>query len=480
MKGIIYKATNTLDGRVYVGQTRVCLAKRKSQHIHDSKRDSKNLFHLALYQYADLFDWEVLDTFSGTEEQVIHALNVAEEYYIIKHNSTDPRYGYNSTMGGYSSDKFADYIQRQISGRSGDRKAVLQYDAEGNFIREFPSQASVANYLGISKFRIGEASLSYGYQWREKKNEYYPRKIGAYVKPTKPYKRVLVYDSTGAFVKDCESANMAAKEFGVGVIRDGFCGIEAYRGTLRPYYAFSYADGYPERINITIKEKRQRTATQEKVNPAIAVLAYDPKSGAFVAEYASMSEARKQSGASDSTIRRSAHLPEPVRVESPKQKYVWRKKDGEVKERIDIIPYEVKTIERKKMEHRIIQYSLDGEFVKVWGSASEASQATGEPYGSIYRQLRGGEPARKAKYLWKYYSEERGSDSRVETKKRADDVIYELDRAGERIGEYNGTAEAASRIGISQAYVCNILAKRVRHPKHRLIRKADYERKYGA
>ena len=70
MKGIIYKATNTFNGKVYIGQTIAGLPKRKSQHYKDAKSDSDNIFHVALYQYPNAFEWETIDTFTGTKEEV--------------------------------------------------------------------------------------------------------------------------------------------------------------------------------------------------------------------------------------------------------------------------------------------------------------------------------------------------------------------------------------------------------------------------
>ena len=84
MKGIIYRATNSYNGKVYIGQTITSLKHRRSEHLRDAVSDSVNHFHLALMQYGkDAFEWDILDEFSGSREDVIHALNVAEEYHIL-------------------------------------------------------------------------------------------------------------------------------------------------------------------------------------------------------------------------------------------------------------------------------------------------------------------------------------------------------------------------------------------------------------
>lgn len=489
MKGIIYKATNTLNGKVYIGQTVASLAHRRREHQKDAEGDAANHFHTALYQYPDLFDWEVIDTFSGTREEVMHALNVAEEYHILKCNSTDERFGYNATKGGYSSDKFAEYIKRRAQALGGRAKAVLQYDADGNFVQEFESLNAVCAYLGRPKMRgtVLFSGLHYGYQWREKTSNFSPQKIESY-SPKQAHKatKILVYDKDGDFAGrflcalDAEKATGIRAEYITKSSKGKYPQDVDARRKHTDFFFFRDAENYPKKINVIRTTKQE--PEKEKVNPAIAVLAYDPKSGEFVAEYASMSEAHTQSGASDSTIRRSTHLPEPVRVESPKQKYVWRKKDGEVKARIDIIPYKAKTIERKKMEHRVIQYSREGEFIKVWENARTASMESGDSHHIIYNQLCGRKTGKSTKYIWKHYRED--YPRRIDTAgvgsaaERESEPIVQLNRAGEVIARYADRKEAAQATGVSISHVCNIVRGRVRHPSVRLLREDDYKRRY--
>lgn len=490
MKGIIYKATNTLNGKVYIGQTVGSLAHRRGEHQRDAAGDAANHFHTALYQYPDLFEWEVIDTFHGTREEVFHALNVAEEYHILKHNSTDERFGYNATAGGYSSDKFAEHIKRRAQALGGQARAVLQYDADGNFVREFESINAVCAYLGKPKMHgkvlFGDG-LHYGSQWREKTSNFFPKKIESYNPKQKPKAtKILVYDKDGEFAGrflcalDAEKATGIRAEYIIESSKGKYPQDVDARRKHTDFFFFRDAENYPKKINVLRTTKQE--PEKEKINPAIAVLAYDPKSGEFVAEYASMSEAHTQSGASASTIRRSAHLPEPVRVESPKQKYVWRKKNGEVKARIDIIPYEVKTTERKEMEHRIIQYALNGELLKVWKNASIAAVESGESPGIIYKQLRGVATGKSTKFIWRHYAED--YPRRIDTAgvssaaERESEPIVQLNRAGEVIARYADRKEAAQATGASISHVCNIIAGRVRHPKVRLLREDDYKRRY--
>ena len=143
MKGYIYKATNTFNGMVYIGQT-IHLDKRKAQHLREARIDEANRFHTALYQYPGAFEWEVIDTFSGDREYVTHTLNIAEEYHILKYNSSDPRYGYNANSGGYSSAVLNDRLKALAKKHEGTCKAMLQYDQEGHFLKEWESLSEIS------------------------------------------------------------------------------------------------------------------------------------------------------------------------------------------------------------------------------------------------------------------------------------------------------------------------------------------------
>lgn len=93
---IIYKVTNSLNGKVYVGMTKHDLAFRRMKHIGDARRSSSgSIFHAAIRKYGvDAFIWEVIDRAGSMEE-----LKTKEKEWILKVNSRCPE-GYNLTEGG--------------------------------------------------------------------------------------------------------------------------------------------------------------------------------------------------------------------------------------------------------------------------------------------------------------------------------------------------------------------------------------------
>lgn len=508
MKGIIYKATNTLNGKVYIGQTATGLPARKQRHISDAKTDVSNAFHVALYQYPNAFEWEVIDSFSGTREQVIHALNVAEEYHILTSHSTNPRYGYNSTYGGYSSDKFAEQIKRRAKAFGGSAKQLLQYSKSGDFIREFASLTEVSSFLKRDKVSPKDliTGLHYGSQWRLKENEYFPRKINAYSSPsTITHKTaVAVYRSDGLLVGEYETIKEALNRTNEksARIRSDIGNIEIREHQARDFYYFRLGDApAPNFININIKRKQIKPKTDCRK----AVSCYSQE-GELINTYESMSEAHRVTGMTGAAIRRYCEMREPIVLAPNSQtKYVWQYSCGTPKQRIQVKNLKAETIivkkwkylpdgtkasidtrvtkgkskSSRKMEHRIIQYSLQGQFIKVWENANIAADSQIDNYSAIYSSLKG-KQGKKTNYIWRYYSDNypnqlpannttNTDDTRKESA-RKDDTILEVNKAGEVIATYKNTSEAAEKSGFSQSYICNVLAGRIRHPKRRFKR----------
>jgi group I intron endonuclease len=110
MYGIIYRVTG-LTGKIYIGQTKKSLTKRKSEHICRMKKgDRRTAFCLALLEegYTN-FIWEQIDTAENAAE-----LDAKEKHYIALYKSDDPAFGYNGNGGG-SSAKLKPETKRKIS-----------------------------------------------------------------------------------------------------------------------------------------------------------------------------------------------------------------------------------------------------------------------------------------------------------------------------------------------------------------------------
>jgi len=93
--GIIYKATNKINGKIYIGQTVKSLDKRMKRHIRDTKR-LNTYFSRALKKYGkENFEWKIIVECNSLEE-----LNKTEVEMIEKCNTFESENGYNTTSGG--------------------------------------------------------------------------------------------------------------------------------------------------------------------------------------------------------------------------------------------------------------------------------------------------------------------------------------------------------------------------------------------
>jgi len=95
--GIIYKVTNILNGKVYIGQTTQTLSARKCAHAFMAKKgDRRTPFQIALLDEGfDNFSWEKRDEADSKE-----ALDEKEKYWIEHYDSMNPDKGYNNQSGG--------------------------------------------------------------------------------------------------------------------------------------------------------------------------------------------------------------------------------------------------------------------------------------------------------------------------------------------------------------------------------------------
>jgi len=95
--GLIYKATNKINNKCYIGQTINKIDLRIAQHKCDANSNKYNMiFHKAIQKYGfDNFEWEVLAECNNND------LNEQEKYWIKYWNSNRIN-GYNMTDGGES------------------------------------------------------------------------------------------------------------------------------------------------------------------------------------------------------------------------------------------------------------------------------------------------------------------------------------------------------------------------------------------
>jgi group I intron endonuclease len=101
--GVIYKITNTVNSKIYIGKTIGVLGRRWSQHKDCARNKQKGsrgdsyLYNAMRKHGVENFTVEVIDHALLDEE-----LLGKEMEWIARLNSTNRRVGYNSTLGGQS------------------------------------------------------------------------------------------------------------------------------------------------------------------------------------------------------------------------------------------------------------------------------------------------------------------------------------------------------------------------------------------
>lgn len=99
--GIIYKATNLVNGKVYIGLTTTSLNHRRKCHLNNAfKYNSHFYFYIALRKYGkENFSWEIID--EADMERNNETLALKEIYWIAYYDCfNNSNKGYNQQPGG--------------------------------------------------------------------------------------------------------------------------------------------------------------------------------------------------------------------------------------------------------------------------------------------------------------------------------------------------------------------------------------------
>lgn len=97
LKAVVYKATNLVNGKVYVGVTSCSLQYRKDRHKSAARLGNPNILYSAIRKYGwENFEWEIL----AETEDIEFAFSNLEPKYIRECHSHCSENGYNMTYGG--------------------------------------------------------------------------------------------------------------------------------------------------------------------------------------------------------------------------------------------------------------------------------------------------------------------------------------------------------------------------------------------
>lgn len=161
----IYKITSP-SGKVYIGKS-INIEKRWDVYLKIYGCEQQVKLFNSLCKYGS-----INHIFEIIEECSIEQLNEREIYYIKLYDSINN--GLNLTEGGDGGNLNEESEELR---RINSMKPILQYDLEGNFIKEYIGATEAIKYIGkgnsnnINDCARGKYKSTYGYRWLYKNNE---------------------------------------------------------------------------------------------------------------------------------------------------------------------------------------------------------------------------------------------------------------------------------------------------------------------
>lgn len=265
MKYIVYKTTNLINGKIYVG------VHRTNPDIFDgyigcgiTNKDMKNKvlkgFPKAVRKYGySNFKRETLFEYPDTDEGKIQAYKKESE--IVNIDFVKSSQTYNLVVGG------------EICMGENNKKEIAQYTIDGIFIRTWSSINEAENLLNISNISqnlTGKSKYAGNFQWK-----YYNGDTSNIPPVKKKEKKVYQFDLQGNLLKVWKSVSEASKQFenshSARVAINNNC-LNKVNKAYGYYWSFKHIFNYQEHC-----EKK-------------AVAKYDD-SGTFIQAYDSITEA---------------------------------------------------------------------------------------------------------------------------------------------------------------------------------------------
>lgn len=276
--GCIYKIENTINNKIYIGQTSRGIKSRWRQHKYAATHTQEHNFVLynAMNKYGiDNFNISAICEIScDNRDDLNDLLNNLEIYYIDKYNTLIPN-GYNLSPGGNN---------------QGVRilKSVDAYFADGTLYKTYESIAAATTDLGDGKSgagaRIpacckGEAASTMGFIWRYHGDPFDKFKVTVTQEELdRDARRIPVdqYSIDGTFIASFESIYRAAEA--INVLQTGRLVIKG-RCTGKYNQAYGYVwrlhgepfDKYPFVENRKYRRVNMYTLNDEYVRSFVSI-----------------------------------------------------------------------------------------------------------------------------------------------------------------------------------------------------------------
>lgn len=254
----IYKATNKINGKIYIGQT-VDFEKRKKEHELD-RRNKNSIFHRAIDKYGiENFEWEIIDSFNSK-----YGSDYLERFYIELYKSYKPN-GYNMTKGG-------------DGGSMWNARPVVSFLLDGTFVKRYDSAegARTDGFCGsdvlVSCKNPNRTTKGHVFMFED---DYKENGFRGYKKPDSVnMKAVIQCDKKGNFINRFKSIREASGKTGAN--RTTISG--ALTGTYKfaNGFIFVYEEDFPIKdMSKYVVRKKGRRVAQVDVESGLILKIYD-------------------------------------------------------------------------------------------------------------------------------------------------------------------------------------------------------------
>lgn len=219
--GIIYKITNKINGKVYIGQTteergfngrynRKGVGVERFYKRHKGFKDYGHPYNRHLLESIEKYgvkSFEVIEVFDVAFSR--KELDIKEKLWILIYNSYKD--GYNNNTGGEGNSGYEGFKHEN----NPNHRSVVQLSLKGDFIKMWGSISQATESIGISHSHISQVCCnkrksSGGYIWIYKEN-YNPDIKYEYIRDNRSKKRsVCVMNLGGKIIGTYESLTEAA------------------------------------------------------------------------------------------------------------------------------------------------------------------------------------------------------------------------------------------------------------------------------
>lgn len=415
--GYIYKITNLINEKVYIGQTTTTIDHRWGQH--KTYRSKRNHLYSALDKYGiENFKIEEISHYTRkTKEKLIQILNKKEIYYIAKYNSTNPDFGYNISIGGNSN------IGTCMA------FAVDAYNLNGELIRSYESTTDAANDLKICITEVqkcckGKALVvAKKYVFRYKGEPFDKYNLYHYKRSTFVYQ----FDLDGNFIKKYDNFTQAA--LAVTGNRDSHVAIKnSAIGENRT--AYNYYWSTDDNFDFDLENYRNRMPVDK----------YDFE-GNFICTYSSLSDASMELFNNLSGV---CNISLCCKGESSQAyNYIWRFKGD---------PFILNDKKIRLLRVPIDQYSVDGELLNTFDSFQDALRYLDKrlDQGCNIRMCCNGESPIRFGYVWRYHGDSFDKYPVYQKRGGTDKPVDQYTIDGNFIKTHSSAKTAAIAVGLKR------------------------------